>query len=103
MSVFGWNKYREEHKSYEVDQVGSVEKLHPSILIRCQEGKMSGMFCTSLIRVYLLPLSHMLIATNQIILIHQTVIILLEHQTFCIATFKMVVRLIHLLLLKVNR
>ena len=59
---------------------------------------MGGSFCPIIIIGDILPLYHMSTAMNQIIWIHQTLMIIQERQNFLIAMFKMTVGLIHSLL-----
>ena len=54
---------------------------------------MAGRFFSSLIRLYILPLSHMSTSMNKIVRTYQTVIMLYELLTFLVAPFKMVVHL----------
>ena len=50
--------------------------------LRLQEGNQVGRFCTSIRRGYVLPWPHTEISTKKIIWLHETVIILMELQTF---------------------
>ena len=53
---------------------------------------MTGRFCPRLIIGYTLTLYHMSTVTNQIISIHQTLIMSKSGQTFLIPLYKMAVR-----------